>query len=191
MKTSLTIKRAADLLRQGGVIAYPTEGVYGLGCLPFFHEAVAHILSVKHRNVKAGLILIAADLELLHDWIAPTHEEQQCLERNTADPVTWIVTANPHTPAWLTGGRNTLAVRVTNHPIAAALSRTAGSPLVSTSANRGGRPPALTALQARRWLGRDVDMVVPGALGQLAGSSEIRMAQGGRVIRPTEGSIRS
>ncbi|MDP6437657.1 MAG: Sua5/YciO/YrdC/YwlC family protein [Gammaproteobacteria bacterium] len=180
---STLVRHAAHVLLQGGVIAYPTEGVYGLGCLPDYRESVQHILNLKGRSVSAGLILIAADSEQLQDWIAPTAAERKRLEKKSSQPVTWLVTAREHTPGWLTGGHNTLAVRITRHPVAAALCRAADSPLVSTSANRSGRPPARTALQARRWLGNELDAVVAGPLGDASGPSEIRMAQDNRVIR--------
>ncbi|MDP7094114.1 MAG: L-threonylcarbamoyladenylate synthase, partial [Gammaproteobacteria bacterium] len=186
---STLLRRAAHVLLKGGVIAYPTEGVYGLGCLPDYHESVQHILNLKGRSQSAGLILIAPDSDQLLDWIAPTKTELKRLNSNTDHPMTWLVTAHEHTPGWLTGGRNTLAVRVTRHPIAAALCREAGSPLVSTSANRSGRPPARTALQARRWLGSELDTVVAGPLSDAPGPSEIRMAQDNRVIRAAAGTI--
>lgn len=185
---STLVRRAAHTLLGGGVIAYPTEGVYGLGCLPDYGHAVQRILNLKSRDVSGGLILIAAEIGQLTDWIAPTEAESKRLNSKSDHPVTWIVNAADHTPAWLTGGRATLAVRITTHPIAAALCRATDSALVSTSANRSGRPPARTALQARRWLGEELDAVVGGPLGKAAGPSEIRVAQDNRVIRAAAGT---
>jgi L-threonylcarbamoyladenylate synthase len=184
VSVSIRQRHAARILIEGGVIAYPTEGVYGLGCLPDYRESVEHILHIKRRQAGAGLILIAADLALLDSWIDPTPTELDNLQRSLSHPVTWVVTAAPQTPDWLSGGRKTLAVRITRHPVAAGLSRATGSALVSTSANRSGRPPARTALTARRWFRNELDLVVGGALGGLAGPSEIRLAHNDQIIRP-------
>lgn len=183
MSASPLLRRAARTIRRGGVIAYPTEAVYGLGCDPVRRDAVGRILAIKARPAGAGFILIAASPGQLDGWIAPKADERGRLASRTTAPVTWIVTAGPKAKRWLTGGRKTVAVRVTAHPVAAALCQAAGMPLVSTSANRHGRPPARTALAARRRLGRTLDMVVPGAVGHLRNPTEIRDARTGAVIR--------
>jgi L-threonylcarbamoyladenylate synthase len=178
------LRRAARVLRSGGVIAYPTEAVFGLGCDPACRAAVTRIASLKGRPSRAGFILIAAGMGQLDGWIAPTPAEQRRLAQRTSRPVTWVVTAGPRATPALTGGRKTLAIRVTAHPVAAALCRAAAMPLVSTSANIHGRPPARTALAARRRLGRRVDLVVPGATGGHDKPTEIRDARTGAVLRP-------
>ena len=184
MAQRFILQQAARILHAGGVIAYPTEGVYGLGCLPDDPAAVDYLLSIKQRRMQAGLILIAAHLAQLDEWIAPDDQEQQSLMITTGQPTTWIVTAAANTPPWLTGGRSTLAVRITDHPAARDLCIAADSALVSTSANRSGHRAARTALQTRRWLGTVVDFVVPGATGGASGPSEIRVARTGAIIRP-------
>ncbi len=183
MTASPLLRRAARLLRRGGVIAYPTEAVYGLGCNPGDEAALRRILAIKARPGRAGFILIAADLGQLRSWIAPTAAEERRLAEPTAAPVTWVVRAGTRAGRLLTGGRPTLAVRVTTHPVAAALCRAAGMPLVSTSANVHGRPPARTALAVRRRLGRQLDLVVPGATGRQARPTAIRLAATGAVLR--------
>ena len=184
MTASIPIARTARLLLDGGVIAYPTEGVYGIGCIPAYGEAVERIFAIKGRRADAGLILVAPAIEYFSPWIAPAPEELDRLFRPTDYPTTWIVTARADCPAWLTGGRMTLAVRLTEHPVVAALVAASGSALVSTSANRSGRPPARSALQARRFLGDCLDAVVGGPLGNATGPSEIRVALDDRLIRP-------
>lgn len=183
MVDSPLLRRAARILREGGVIAYPTEAVYGLGCDPDCPEAVARILAIKARPAGAGFILIAASLGQLAGWIAPQPAEQRRLASRTATPVTWVVTAGPKASHWLTGGRRGIAVRITTHPLAAALCRAVAGPLVSTSANRHGRPPARTALAARRLFPRELDLVVPGPTGGRQRPTEIRDARTGAVIR--------
>ena len=176
-------RRAAVVLHAGGVIAYPTEGVYGLGCRPDEWPAVQRLLRLKDRPVSAGLILIAASLEQLDGWVAPTQQEARLLYREEVSPVTWIVSSGPLTPDWITGGRASVAVRVTRHPVAAGLCLASGFPLVSTSANRSGKPAARSALAVRCRFGQGLDMVVGGATGRAAGPTEIRHAASGRVVR--------
>ena len=176
------LQRAAQIISAGGVIAYPTEAVFGLGCDPDNFESVLRILYLKHRRVSAGLILIADDREQLDAWIDPSPEEQRRLESGQA--VTWVVTAHTRTPYWVTGGRPTVAVRITRHPIAAALCRLAQKPLISTSANLRGKPPARSPIAVRRHFGADIDCILSGPLGVNAKPSEIRVARTGEILRP-------
>jgi L-threonylcarbamoyladenylate synthase len=182
--STIRIQQAARVVRAGGVIAYPTEGVFGLGCNPGGYGAVRRILDLKKRPESAGLILIAACPEQLTGWIDPTKQESMRLNSKSAGAVTWVVTADGRAPSWITGGRKTIAVRITEHPVAAALCRYSNLALVSTSANRRGRPPAGNALLVRRRFGRDIDFVVPGPTGAQRGPTEIRNASTGEVLRP-------
>lgn len=178
------IRRAAWLLRRGGVVAYPTEAVFGLGCDPRNRKAVQRILRIKRRPWQKGMILIAADFEQLTPYLAPLDPAlQETVLASWPGPVTWLLPARSGVSRWLRGRHRTLAVRVTAHEQAAALCRAFGGAIVSTSANRSGRPPARTTLAARGRLGRDVDYVLPGALGGATRPSEIRDPASGRVLR--------
>jgi L-threonylcarbamoyladenylate synthase len=175
---------AARTLRAGGVVAYPTEAVYGLGCDPFNEKAVMRLLAIKGRAVDKGLILIAADHEQLEPLLSPCSADTLApVLESWPGPSTWILPAHPRVPVWLTGGRSGVAVRVTAHPLAASLCRRFGGPLVSTSANRRGRPPARTVLGARRALGSRVDYFLSGPTGGGVGPSVIRDARDGRLLR--------
>ncbi|MFK8014351.1 MAG: L-threonylcarbamoyladenylate synthase [Gammaproteobacteria bacterium] len=177
--------RAARVVARGGVIAHPTEGVFGLACDPLCDTAIRRILAIKRREADKGLILLA------HDWSAAA---PYCadLDGKTLDRLgahwpghtTFIVPAAAHLNPLLTGGRDTLAVRVTDHPFSQLLCKTLGHPIVSTSANRGGRPAARCAQTVRRALGADLDLIVSGPLGGAPGPSEIRDALSDRVLRP-------
>lgn len=177
------MRHAAHLLRRGAVIAYPTEAVYGLGCDPLDRTAVERLFAIKRRRADKGLILIASRFEQLAPLLQPPDPAIAArLAATWPGPVTWLIPAAPTTPAWLTGGRPKLAVRVTAHPLAAALCEAFGGPLVSTSANSSGRPAARSALQAMlRCPG--VDLVLHGALGGRDRPSEIRDAQSGATLR--------
>jgi L-threonylcarbamoyladenylate synthase len=179
----LKLHRAAEVIQRGGIIAYPTEAVFGLGCDPANQHAVNRILTLKQRHQRAGLILIASTEAQLEQWIAPTPAESERMS-GSDDVITWIVTANPQAPTWITGGRNTIAVRLTMHRVAAALCHAAGTAIVSTSANRHGHPPARTALAVRCRFGRQIDFIMPGATGPQPNPTEIRSAKTGAVLRP-------
>jgi L-threonylcarbamoyladenylate synthase len=184
----LHIDRAARVVRKGGVIAYPTEGVYGLGCLPEDWPAVERVLDIKRRSWRKGLLLIAADLEQIEPFVRlPRAARRAEILASWPGPVTWVLEATARTPPWLTGGRPTLGVRITDHPIGSALCERVGSPLVSTSANVGGRPPLRRLLTVRRSLADAVDYVLPGPLGGLAGATIIRDGRTGRVLRGAAG----
>jgi L-threonylcarbamoyladenylate synthase len=180
---SQAIQKACRVLDRGGVIAYPTEGVFGLGCLPDDFNAVNRILDIKQRSPAKGLVLIAAEDSQLEQWV-DLGDKQIKLASGASDPVTWIVPAAEDVPSWIRGSHTGIAVRVTTHPVAKALCEAAGSPLVSTSANISGRPPTRNALVLRRNLGTLVDYIVPGECGQSRGPSEIRDLESGQTLRP-------
>jgi L-threonylcarbamoyladenylate synthase len=181
MASSQIIRRASRLLHSGGVIAYPTEGVFGLGCLPNNATAVYKILEMKGRDVSKGLILIASDARQLDDWIDLGDADIPSTE---SSPTTWIVPATDAAPSWIRGAHETVAVRLTTHPIARALCEEAASCIVSTSANLSGHPPARNATVLRRQFGPLVDYVVPGQCGPARGASEIRDIRTNRIVRP-------
>jgi L-threonylcarbamoyladenylate synthase len=162
------LRLAARALKAGRSLAYPTEGVFGLGCDPRNERAVRALLNLKGRPSNKGLILIAADLAQLEPYIAPLAPAQrQILEATWPGPVTWILPARPQTPTWLRGEHAALAARVTAHGPSAALCRAFGGALVSTSANPAGRPPAKTRLKVRRYFPKADIGHLPGATGGL------------------------
>lgn len=179
------IKRAVAVLEAGGVVAYPTEAVYGLGCDPLREDAVNRLLALKGRSWQEGLIVIGADYEQLRPLIDTGDGQAVARARATwPGPVTWVFPARPHVPDWLTGGRDTLAVRVTEHPDANALCSAFGRPVVSTSANAAGEPPARDAESVRRQFGVALECVLDGAVGGRRKPSEIRDALTGEILRP-------
>ena len=180
---SWAIRQAVHTLRQGGIIAYPTEAVYGLGCDPWDEAAVMRLLDIKQRPWHKGLILIASDFNQLTDFIAPLSPEiLKQLEATWPGPVTWLLPAKDTTPDYLTGEHDTIAVRVTAHRQTVELCRTAGHALVSTSANISGSKSAKTIRQVR-WQLPNVDTVLSGHCGGATQASQIRDAQTGTLIR--------
>lgn len=178
------LRVAAHCIRDGGILAYPTEAVYGLGCNPWNRTAVQRLLAIKRRPERKGLILIAADFSQLAPFVEPLDGARMRVVRATwPGPFTWLLPARAGTPCWLRGQHATLAVRVTAHRTAAALCEAAGSALISTSANIGGHPPARTSLQVRLALGSQIDLILAGRCGTNARLSTIRDGRTGAVIR--------
>ena len=179
----IPVMRAADILLRGGVIAYPTEGIFGLGCMPDDDAAVQRVIDIKQRDAAKGLILIAAHAGQLEDWVA-LPQGKSLPEPDPAHPITWIVPPGPAVSPLLRGTHTTIAVRLTTNPIARMLCEAVDSPIVSTSANLSGKPAARNAFVLRRQFAGVVDYIVPGACGPASGASEIRDFTSGRILRP-------
>ena len=181
---SWPLRWAAHVLRQGGIIAYPTESVFGLGCDPLNEDAVHHLLELKRRPVSKGLILISDSLTRLQPFLAPIPGDRlEIVLQSWPGPVTWVMPARADVPEWLRGRHSGLAVRVTAHPLASALCAAADMPLVSTSANLSRHPPARNALQARIRCDNQIDFILHGATGGLTRPTQIRDALNDRLLR--------
>lgn len=179
------LRRAVAALRGGGIVAYPTEAVFGLGCDPLQPDAVARLLALKGRGARKGFILIATEFAQVAPFVnLPDQERVQKILATWPGPHTWVFEAAPDVPSWLTGGRETIAVRVTAHPTASALCRSFGGPLISTSANRTGLRPARSPLAVRCQLPAGVDLVLHAPLGGLDRPTSIRDARTGATLRP-------
>jgi L-threonylcarbamoyladenylate synthase len=179
LPTQQHLKKAVRILNQDGVIAYPTEAVYGLGCNPLNPEAVYRLLALKQRDPAKGLILIAANFKQLKPFLLPIKKKlKKQLSKTWPGPVTWLLPARPECPTWLTGKHNTLAVRVTAHPGCRALCQALQSPLISSSANISQRRPTNRKLIVLKQFGRDIDYILPGETGNLEKPTEIRSQQG-------------
>ncbi len=177
-----SIMLAAAVLRGGGTIAYPTEGVFGLGCLPHDVAAVQRLLHIKQRDASKGLILIASKLSQLYG-LAGTSDAFSLPPPDPDHPITWIVPAGAELLPVIRGAHDGVAVRLTGNPVAAAICDAVDSAIVSTSANLSGKPTARNRFVLRRQFGARVDYIVPGDCGPARGASEIRDLTTGRVLR--------
>lgn len=184
MGGALALRNAVRVLCAGGVIAYPTEAVWGLGCEPRNRHAVARLLAIKQRDWRKGLILIAAHFEQLQPFIARLGNARlKSALSSWPGPTTWLLPAADDAPGWITGGSGKIAVRVTAHPLAATLCRGYGGAIVSTSANISSRPPARNRMQVQRRFNGAVDFILAGALGGLDRPTSIRELGSGRTLR--------
>jgi L-threonylcarbamoyladenylate synthase len=185
LESTHKLRLAARCIRSGGIVAYPTEAVYGIGCDPWNGGAVSRILDIKQRPESKGLILIAADFQQLAPFVEQVEGDLMArIMASWPGPNTWLLPARSGVPHWLTGDHDTLAVRVTAHPMANALCRVAGGALVSTSANRATRRPARNALEVLLRLGPAADCLLVGDCGGRDRCSSIRDARSGEVLRP-------
>ena len=178
------IQQALRHVLTGGVLAYPTEAVWGLGCCLDDEAAVAHLLALKGRPVHKGVILVsgnAAHFEFLLKHC--TAEQRARMQASWPGPNTWLVPHHNLVPAWISGRHTTVAIRVSEHPIIGALTAALGGPLVSTSANPQGLAPARTALRSRVYFGSAVHYCI-GAVGRSNNPSQIRDLISGQIIRP-------
>jgi L-threonylcarbamoyladenylate synthase len=180
---SLHLKKAIDICKSGGIIAYPTEAVFGLGCLPLNEHSVQRILKLKQRSVQKGLILVAASIEQLDMFVDFSKvKDMQVVNDSWPGPVTWLVPAKSATPYWLTGDHNTLAVRVSDNPVVRALCEEL-DPIVSTSANPQAAEPAKSSQQVLSYFKSDIDYVIPAKIANTMEPTEIRDAQTGDILR--------
>lgn len=179
------VQQAVHCLRQGQIIAYPTESVYGLGCDPFDRGPAMQLLLLKDRDVGKGLILIASDWDQVADLVLPI--EPMALARVHATwpgPVTWIFPARQDVlPPWVRGSTEDIAIRITDHPIARAICQQYGGPIIATSANSRGCMPTRDYRATEIAYGDKIGMVVKGKTGGRIKPTEIRDAISGEILR--------
>lgn len=143
-------RRFVECVHRGEVVAYPTEAVFGLGCDPMNSSAIGKLFEIKNRSQAKGLILIASGVSQLTPYVTviPDIVISSADDLNQ-EPTTWLLPAKPSVPQWLTGGRETIAIRLVQHALAKELCELAGTALVSTSANVSGCEPFKTAHETR------------------------------------------
>jgi L-threonylcarbamoyladenylate synthase len=184
--TLAELDAATVLLHGGGVLAYPTEAVFGLGCDPHDRAAFDRIFALKQRPATQGVLLIAADFAQVERYIDFDKVPPKVLADVRASwpgPHTWIFPRSAAVPDWVAGAHAGIALRVTAHEPAAALCRAFGGALVSTSANPHGQPPARSAQTVTDYFGAALDGLLDAPLGGQAGPTEIRDALSGAIIR--------
>lgn len=178
------IAAASKALKDGGIVAYPTEAVYGLGCDPNNEDAICRLLALKQRPIEKGLILIAANIEQLHCFIDPEQfEKYPQVTKSWPGPHTWIIPCLSTTPLWLRGQHDALAVRVTKNRISSNLCLAFGGAIVSTSANLSDQPPARTAGEVEKQFIGKIEYILAGETDRLATVTPIRDARDGKKLR--------
>ena len=182
--TQNSFNYASKVLKEGGVIAYPTESCFGLGCDPRDHSAIRRILRIKRRIKSKGLILVSDHFSRFRGLVSgiPVITRKTVLA-SWPGPSTWLLPVRPGVSSWLTGEYETLAVRVSRDRTIRGICGAAEMAIVSTSANRAGKSPLRTYDQVVLCLGEEVDYVVCGIIGMQNSPSTIRDGITGEVIR--------
>lgn len=181
------IEKAAGVLRAGGLVAFPTETVYGLGANAEDPAAVARIFQVKGRPPSHPLIVHLADAQHLADWVQEVPPTARLLaEHFWPGPLTLVLRRGPRVPLEATGGLETVAVRVPDHPVALALLSAFGGGVTAPSANRFGQVSPTAAHHVRAELGDAVDFVLDGGPCEVGVESTIVDATGEMpsILRP-------
>jgi len=184
--TLAELDAAAALLHDGGVLAYPTEAVFGLGCDPHDRVAFERLFALKQRPPTQGVLLIAAEFAQIERYIELAAVPPDVLQQVRASwpgPHTWVFPRSTQVPAWIAGAHAGIALRITAHEPAAALCWAFGGALVSTSANPHGQPPARSAQAVEAFFGDTLDGLLDAPLGMQASPTVIRDALSGAIIR--------
>lgn len=183
MASPWQLAQAAQIVRAGGVIAYPTEAVWGLGCNPWDIEAVQKILALKNRPMHKGLIVIAGDVSQVDFLLKELDDDLKApMLASWPGPNTWLVPHQNLLPECVTGEHASVAIRVSDHPLVQQLCALTG-PLISTSANPAGRPAAASRIRLEQYFHNRLDAIVGGELGGRRAPSTIRDLATGKVLR--------
>ena len=165
--TSWQLRNAIKTLKSGGVIAYPTESVFGLGCDPYNLSAVSKILSIKSRSHNKGLILLVSDIRQALPLIKPLTKKQVAqINQKDKRATTWLLNKASTTSPLLSGTHKKLAIRVTTNPVAKRLCQAFGKPIVSTSCNLNTKPTSTKVSNIRNKMGLKVDKIISGSCCQ-------------------------
>jgi len=155
------LREAAGAIRAGGVVIYPTETVYGLGCEPSNPDATRRVCEIKERADRP-LPLICSDIRTAKRVVNFNAAAEKLVERFWPGPLTLVLPSKVDYPIWITRHKPTLGVRVPGHEVARRLAELSGGVIVSTSANKGGEAPSRTAQGAIDQIGKKVDIVLDG-----------------------------
>ena len=172
MASDFSIRHAAHIIRQGGVIAYPTDTIYGLGCDPYNLQAIELINTIKQRPLDKQFILLAAHIDQIKP-LTQLDEEQEKIITQKTEPTSWIVSANKNTPPWLVDENNTVTIRISNHPNIKRLCEALGHAIISTSANVSGKTPARNTLDLHKYFHSCVDKILASDKKQMGKPSKI------------------
>ena len=180
MKLNCSVIEGLDLIDNGGIIAYPTEAVFGLGCDPFNEKAVTRLLKLKKRPIDKGLIILISNWKQLYPLIHANIDLSK-VKASWPGHITWLFQKSPNIPYWISGQHDTVAIRMTNHPVAKALC--SNGPIVSTSANISDEQPALNHSQLLDQFSTGISAIVAGELGPHSKPSDIYDVSTGKKMR--------
>lgn len=182
MASDFSISHAAHLIRHGGIIAYPTDTIYGLGCDPYNADAVAAINDIKQRPLSKQFILLAGHIDQIAPLTDLDNEQRQKLTRTT-QPTSWVIDARSSVPSWLVSSNGTIAIRISQHPDVQRLCRTLGHAIISTSANPSGKPPARNSLELHKYFHHSLDKILANHQKLTASPSKVIRLCDNHILR--------
>jgi len=156
------VRRVADVLQQGGVIAYPTDTIYGIGCDIFNKKGVKKIFQIKQRDARKPFSFICSDLSEVANYARVSNFAFKLMKRHLPGPYTFVLEATRVVPDLLVTRQKTVGIRIPDNPIVAAIVKELGHPLVTTSANLSGDEILQTPEDIEEQLGKKLDLVVGG-----------------------------
>ena len=159
MASDFSIRHAAYIIKNGGVIAYPTDTIYGLGCNPYNSDAIEKINVLKQRPLNKQFILLSSCLDQVRALLCIDEIQEKTLTQIT-EPTSWVINASKHAPSWLIGNQRTLTVRISKNNDIKRLCDALGHAIISTSANISGATPAKNALELHRYFHQKVDKIL-------------------------------
>jgi L-threonylcarbamoyladenylate synthase len=179
-----SVENAVQAVKSGGVIIYPTESVFGLGCDPFNESAVMKLLDIKQRAVEKGLILIASHVQQILPYIKPLSSTDLANALKTWPGFhTWVFPKSELVPSWVSGVHNSVAVRVSRHPTVKELCDRLGHSLISTSANVSNQDVLSSISEIKQQFGDKIDAYVDAPLGGSEKPSQIKDAHTLKIYR--------
>jgi L-threonylcarbamoyladenylate synthase len=184
------IRRAADIIKSGGIVVFPTETVYGIGASPFNKKAVSRIFKIKGRSGTKPLSLIVSSFDQVRTISKQLGPKVRALiKRSWPGPLTVVVKKSKVIPDHVTRGDKNIGIRMPDHKIALALIKAVGTPLVATSANISGMPPARSAEEAKKQL-KNVDLLIDGEKSRLKTASTVVDFTKSRPVILRQGSLK-
>lgn len=177
------LNRLSHALSRGAVIGYPTDTIWGFGCHPLMPSSVTRILEIKNRSPAKGLILLSSRFDYCAPYLDLHPDQIPTVAAPATRPTTWLVKANEFCPPWIRGNFDTVAIRITDHPLLQSLCDRLRTPLVSTSANRAGCATVRNAIQMHRQFGDQLDFIVGGFATGSDTASEIKSLDHGNIVR--------
>src|SRR3990172_3320178 len=185
-----TIRRAAYVLSQGGVIVYPTDTVYGIGCDITKKNAIERIVQIKARTLKKPFSFTCSDLKHISHYAEVTDSNYRILKRFLPGPYTFILPATKYVPQLLRAKQKTVGIRIPDHPVTLALVQELGNPLLSTSANLTGDDVITDPDEIERVFGKLVDMILQCGMLSNTPSSVVSLADNKvEVLRKGTGDV--
>ena len=182
MVSDFSIRHSAHIIRHGGIIAYPTDTIYGLGCDPYNADAVAHINTIKQRPQNKQFILLAGHIDQIRPLVLINSEQEKQIAQST-EATSWIADASNQAPSWLLDNKNTLTFRISSNEVVQKLCKYLGHAIISTSANPSAKIPARNSLELHRYFHHVLDKILASNQKLTAKPSKIVRLQDNSIIR--------